>query len=77
METISMTFRNVTVDEEPGEIVRAPAITNAIPHQIPAPIWTPLFSKWINFMMAICKFRMKWKVLLVEYKINTPYIVRI
>ena len=65
METISMTFRNVTEDEEPGDIVRAPAITNAIPHQIPAPICTPLFSKWINFMMAICKFRIEWKLLLV------------
>ena len=64
---MSMTFRNVTVDEdeEPGKIVRAPEITNAIPHQIPAPIWTPLFSEWINFMMAICKFGIKWKLLLV------------
>ena len=57
-----MTFRKVDTDEEPGNVVRTPAITNAIPHQIPAPICTPLFSKWINFMMAICKFRMKWQV---------------
>ena len=37
----SMTFRKVDTDEEPGNVVRTPAITNAIPHQIPAPMWPP------------------------------------
>ena len=32
IETISMTLRKVNTDEEPGNIVRTPAITNVIPH---------------------------------------------
>ena len=44
IEIISITFRNGSIVGDPGEIVRIPAIINANPHQIPAPICTPLFS---------------------------------